>query len=139
MKQYHHLLFATDLSDINQNMRDKVKNLVTIFEGRLFVVHVVTNLSALSRNHTHSIGLREELENSAKESLKSFCAPLDVPPEQQIIKVGQPAKEVLETVKEINCDLLILGRYGRGGIIHLLGSVSHRLLSSAPCELMLIN
>ncbi len=139
MSDYETVLFATDLSDVNRNMRLKVQTLVDIFEAKLHVVHVVTNLSALSRSQTHSVGLKDELIDSAKESLAVFCKPLSIPDEQQIIKVGQPAKEVIETIKELKCQLLLLGRYGEGGILHLLGSVSHRLLSHAPCELMLIN
>lgn len=139
MNPYHHLLFATDLSEINEQMREKVFSLASVFKARLSVVHVVTSSSALSRNYTLTVGLKEEMEHQAREALKTFCEPLEVPQSDQIIKTGHPVHEVLETIKEKDIDLLLVGRHGRSGFTHLLGSVSHRLLHLAPCELLLID
>lgn len=138
MPPYHHLLFATDLSEINEQMRDKVFELASIFKARLTVVHVVTSFTALSKNYTLSVGLKDEMEGIAKEALQTFCEPLQVPLNDQIIKSGHPVHEVLETIKERDIDLLLVGRHGRSGLAHVLGSVSHRLLHQAPCELLLI-
>lgn len=139
MTPYHHLLFATDLSEINEKMRHKVFALASIFKARLTVVHVVTSFSALSKNYTQSVGLKEEMEGAAKDALRTFCEPLQVPNNDQIIKTGNPVHEVLETINERDIDLLLVGRHGRSGFAHVLGSVSHRLLHQAPCELLLID
>ena len=139
MPPYHHLLFATDLSPINQDMRHKILELASLFKARLTVVHVITSISSLSRNYSLVVGLQETLEKEAKESLKKFCEPLKIPESDQIIKVGQPAVEIIETIKEKDIDLLLLGRYGESGIGHLIGSVSHRLIHRSPAEVLLIN
>lgn len=139
MTPYHHLLFATDLSDINKSMRDKVFALASLFKARLSVVHIVTSLSALSRNYSLTVGLQDEMEALGRQSLKEFCEPLQIPASDQIIKTGHPVHEVLSTIKETETDLLIVGRHGAGGFTHLLGSVTHRLLHKATCEILLID
>jgi universal stress protein A len=139
MTPYHHLLFATDLSEINEKMRDKIFALASLFKARLTVVHVVTSFSALSRNYSLTVGLKEEMEGVARLALKEFCEPLQVPLSDQIIKTGHPVHAVVDTIKEKGIDLLLVGRNGESGFAHLLGSVSHRLLHFAPCELLLID
>lgn len=139
MSPYHHLLFATDLSPINHNMRDKVFELASLFKARLTVVHVMTSFNSLSRNYSLVVGLQDTLEKEAKKSLKHFCEPLKVPESDQIVKTGQPTTEIINTIKEKGIDLLLLGRYGESGMGHLLGSVSHRLIHRSPAEVLLIN
>ncbi len=139
MQPYHHMLFATDLSPVNYKMRDKVLALASTFKSRLSVVHVVSSMSSLSRNYSLVVGLQETLEKEAQKHLKTFCAPLNIPEADQIVKTGQPVQEIIKTIKEKNIDLLLLGRYGNNGIGHLLGSVSHRLIHKTQTEILLIN
>ena len=47
---------------------------------------------------------------------------------------GDPAKEIIEAVQGERCDILVVGRRGRGQVAGLLlGSVSQQALSRAPC------
>lgn len=51
---------------------------------------------------------------------------------------GQPARVLIEQSQE--CDLLVLGSRGRGGFAALvLGSVSHRVLHRAHCDLAIVH
>lgn len=54
------------------------------------------------------------------------------------VERGQPAKVLVEQSDE--CDLLVLGSRGRGGFASLvLGSVSHRVLHRAHCDLVIVH
>ena len=54
-------------------------------------------------------------------------------------EVGYPVDEILKKVKEVGCDLLILGTHGRTGFDHLLiGSVAEKVLRNCECNTLII-
>lgn len=52
---------------------------------------------------------------------------------------GRPADKIIETAKEGNFDLIVLGSRGLGGIEEfLLGSVSHKVVNEAECPVLVV-
>jgi nucleotide-binding universal stress UspA family protein len=52
---------------------------------------------------------------------------------------GDPAETILRVVDTFDIDIVIMGTRGQGGIKSLLlGSQSHKVLSAAPCPVMLV-
>jgi nucleotide-binding universal stress UspA family protein len=52
---------------------------------------------------------------------------------------GDPAEAVIETAQRTAADLVVVGRRGRGRLAGLLlGSVSQKLVSLAPCPVMVV-
>ena len=52
---------------------------------------------------------------------------------------GDPAETIIETVRRQKIDILVVGRRGRGRLSALLlGSVSQKLASLAPCAVMVV-
>ena len=55
------------------------------------------------------------------------------------LKEGRPADEIIQTAKEENVDLIVMGSRGLGGITQLLlGSVSDRVADHAPCAVLIM-
>ena len=55
---------------------------------------------------------------------------------EQVERIGRPADELMEAVKERDADLLIVG-HGKNALQSLLrGSVSQALTAHAPCEVL---
>jgi len=53
--------------------------------------------------------------------------------------VGDPAETIIETARRLKADIVVVGRRGRGRIAGLLlGSVSQKLLSLAPCAVLVV-
>lgn len=54
--------------------------------------------------------------------------------------VGKPAEEILKLASEDNYDLIVMGRRGFSNVERLfIGSITQKVLSSAPCPVMVIN
>lgn len=55
------------------------------------------------------------------------------------IRVGSPVKEIVETAKEIKCEIIIMGsRSLKSGRLRALGSVARKVAEIAPCQVMLV-
>ena len=56
-----------------------------------------------------------------------------------LLRYGSPAAEVLKAVHELNIQLVVMGRQGRGYVKELfMGSVSHHLVRHSPASVLLI-
>ena len=52
---------------------------------------------------------------------------------------GNPATEIVRIAKERECDLIVIGSHGRGGLSRMiLGSVADRVMRTAHCPVMVV-
>jgi nucleotide-binding universal stress UspA family protein len=52
--------------------------------------------------------------------------------------IGEPAEQLVETARELEADLLVVGRRNRTPLRGLLGSVSSRVVRSAHCDVLVV-
>jgi nucleotide-binding universal stress UspA family protein len=56
-----------------------------------------------------------------------------------IVRKGDPAAIVLETARDEQAELIVIGRRGRDFAARvLLGSVAERVVSQAPCDVLVV-
>jgi nucleotide-binding universal stress UspA family protein len=86
------------------------------------------------------------LEQSMKEDGERLLTrvesllPLHAGPTTKQLRIGSPAKSILSMAEEQKADLIVMGARGLGPIKErLLGSVSHRILTLAPCSTLIVN
>ena len=66
--------------------------------------------------------------------------PLHAGPTTTHLQIGSPAEVILSMAEEQHADLIVMGARGLGPIKErLLGSVSHRILTLAPCATLIVN
>ncbi len=55
------------------------------------------------------------------------------------IVIGHPAEQIVRYARQIGCDIILIGSRGRSGITEfMMGSVSRRVASYAPCKVMIL-
>ncbi len=66
--------------------------------------------------------------------------PMHAGPSTKHLRIGSPAEMIVSTAKEQKADLIVMGARGLGPVKErLLGSVSHRILTLAPCATLIVN
>jgi nucleotide-binding universal stress UspA family protein len=91
---------------------------------------VTTSLSEELTDH------HERVLSDALEKAKSKNPAFDI--STKLVE-GRPANKIVETAKNGNFDLVVVGSRGLGGIKEFfLGSVSDRVADEAPCPVLII-
>lgn len=106
--------------------------------GTVHVVHVVDN-PADSLYEPEEVPLWVMVEHAGKkaqELLEAFAKerlPADCPRELHVLH-GDPYAKLMEAVKTIAPDAIVMSTHGRSGIAHLvIGSVAEKLVRHATC------
>ena len=58
---------------------------------------------------------------------------------EPIVTMGSPAREIIETARQLPADLIIISTHGRTGLGHVfLGSVAEHVVQRAPCPVLVV-
>jgi nucleotide-binding universal stress UspA family protein len=105
--------------------------------GRVVVVAVAPDLS--------SAGVPPSPTDStfdARRVSEEACALLGTPEDRQVeirTATGDPAVVLVDTVRDVAADLLVVGRRGGDFVARtLLGSVAQRVVQQAPCDVLVV-
>ncbi|MEK7349645.1 MAG: universal stress protein [Nitrospirota bacterium] len=90
--------------------------------------------------------LYKTLEQSMKEDGERLLnrvqslLPLHAGPTTKQLQIGSPAEVIVSMAEEQKADLIVMGARGLGPVKErLFGSVSHRILTLAPCATLIVN
>jgi len=81
--------------------------------------------------------IRRKAEPILKETLEALGLPEDRVRTE--VQVGEPAEEIVDLARLDGYDLIVVGSRGLSPVKELLlGSVSHRVVHTAPCPVMVV-
>ena len=89
---------------------------------------------------------KEAVHRYYEEEGNAALAPITAALDQQgiayerVLRLGEPAHEIVRFANEWGADLIALGRHGHGGVIAiLLGSVAQKIIATSPVPVLLID
>ncbi len=140
------VLLAVDGSEHSHQAAEAVRKLSSV--RSLTVLHVIDlpRLSypmlgpAVAKDFAMTVeqAIREEGEHVLKRTMSHLS--YHAAPVNKRLEEGTPAELILSVAQEEQTDLIIVGARGVGAVQELvLGSVSHRVLTHAPCPVLIIN
>ena len=143
------ILFATDGSEFSETALEFMLRFPFPRDSKMTVLTVVADIPMLpaeleALDDTQNAELEEanrQLRDDAKELLLRVGNRLrdDGWPGETMLRNGNPIKEILQVAQETDADLVVLGSHGTGMAERfLLGSVSDRVLESAPCSVLIV-
>ncbi|MAZ77943.1 MAG: universal stress protein UspA [Legionellaceae bacterium] len=138
MPSYKHVLFATDLTDENHHIVQKVQKLVESYGAKLSLVHVVEHLAAIAYSYMGSVDVEEQLLEEAKKQMAKLAGEMGVDEKDTYVEVGHPKTEILEVAKTVKADLIMVGSHGRSGITAIIGSTTNAIIHGAECDVLVV-
>lgn len=138
---YRNVVVATDFSDLS---RKALEFAATLFPDQsLTVFHAHAAYATYAANDLdHHV---EQFRQAAYQDYLAFVRSAALPDALRArlgvaIEWGDPAALLRELVRKIDADLVVMGTYGRGPLLHaLVGSVAKRMVERLPCDALVID
>ena len=140
------ILVATDFSEPSDAALAYGRELARTFGAALTVVHVVDEVMSRGYGLDGGVMLSDpqyqvQVEADARRRLNAAIEGEDraITASACVLVSRSPASAIVSYAGESNIDLIVMGTRGRGGFAHLLmGSVSERVVQTAPCPVLTV-
>lgn len=137
----HRILFATDFSPESSAAAPYAVSLAKREGGRLILVHVVPKTRPAGGTDASSASISVAEAMHRLYQIPSKAADLNGPPEVAI-EYGDPAERIVETARQRDADIIVLGiRAARGvpgAATHLERPIAHKIIVNAPCPVLAV-
>lgn len=134
----NHVLFPTDFSENAELAFDFLRKMVADGAKKITLLHVQDKAKIVP----HLEGKLDEFNRIDTERLDNMKKVLEQYGNVEvntIVRFGSPFVEILNFVKELNVQLVVMGSQGRGFVKELfLGSVSHNVARNSESSVLLI-
>jgi nucleotide-binding universal stress UspA family protein len=140
------ILLATDGSESSMHAARILGDLIACQpDAQVTVIHVAHLPRAYYITDENGVKVTPEvpmdvmIRRSAEPILRRTLSALGLPEERVAteVQVGEPAEEIVDLARLEGYDLIVMGSRGLNQVKELLvGSVSHRVLHTAPCPVL---
>jgi nucleotide-binding universal stress UspA family protein len=139
---YDRILVPTDGSAEGERAVEHAIDLAAAHDASLVAVYVVNTAGyAGLPMETSMEGVDHMLRDEGARALGrvvDLAEKQDVPVERRLVD-GSPSKRIVAVAEEADCDLVVMGTHGRGGIDRLLlGSVAERVVRESPVPVLTV-
>jgi nucleotide-binding universal stress UspA family protein len=133
-----HILCPIDFSDTSRHAIARAAAIARWSGAGVTVLHVVVSRPAMdvpappleARDRTRLLDEMDQLVAAAAPGLHA---------RYRVLQAERPDAAILETIDDIDPDLLIMGTHGRSGFRHLLlGSVTEKVIRRAACPTLIV-
>jgi nucleotide-binding universal stress UspA family protein len=144
MRTIRHIMVATDDSEAADRAIDVAAAIIKAVGGELSILTVGEQLSRdeqrrLARSEGDIGDALESLSNRILKQANDRARRLGVSPTKVQVAWGDPAEAIIQAVQRGQIDAIAVGRRGRGKLARLLlGSVSQKVTSLAPCIVIVV-
>ena len=163
--QIKKILYATDLSESAVHAFAHAVSLANLYGAGISILHVlaeypgeefITNMinadtweEIKNRNYSKArdqligkkrgqVALKEVLEAFSEEA-QAGAENSDRITDEVLIKHGTPAEMIVETARELDCDMIVMGTHGHSAIADvLIGSTAKWVVRQSPIPVLVI-
>jgi nucleotide-binding universal stress UspA family protein len=138
------ILFPTDFSNGARAAMDHAISLAKDYDAKLILLNVIQDISIAEWYIPSSLSvsdLIEDIQKSAVQEMDKWLAEVSrqVKDAEKLVARGVPFVEIIQTAKDRNADLIVIGTHGRTGIDHMLfGSTAEKVVRKASCPVLTV-
>ena len=140
MNAFERILVAVDGSAHSDRAVSQARTLAEQFGSTLFLVHAFPHTSDLIgyEEFEKRVARRELAGQEVIDRARDQLGPAGARVEEELLE-GPPAEAILAVAQQRRADLIVMGSRGLGDFEGLvLGSVSHKVIHSAACPVMVV-
>ncbi len=134
---YTNILFATDLLNEHSHLTKKASAIAKQFHATLYLLHVIEFPASIQL--AQGLGFTE-LAKPAKDDAQTVLSligeTLNIPVKHQFVEIGSVKEHIFNKVKELRCELIIIGSHASTGLHSFLGSTANATVNHAPCDVL---
>ena len=141
MAIYRNILVAIDLHPAcDEVILKRAQELARENHATLSIVHAVEHINAygVAQAYPAVIDLEGEMRLEAEKQLSELAKRFTIPKSQQHIEVGSPKVVILDKMKQLKIDLIVIGSHGRHGIGILFGSTASAVIHHLSCDALVV-
>ncbi len=141
---YSKIVVPLDGSELAEAAIDPAFSLAKAFGAELIFVGVLDLTAGMYDVYSEAfspIDLRAQLEKFLEAALEraTLRAQAEGVQALRVLKVGIPHEELASLAASEGADLLVMTTHGRKGLTHLLlGSVTEKVIRTAPCQVLVV-
>lgn len=141
MKQFKHILVPVDFEASADQALEVAIGLAQAFEAKLTLLHVweipIYPYMEFMLNSEVIAGVEDRAVALLADKLAQVRKTL--PNAESKLKTGLPWGGILDAIKEVAPDLVVMGTHGRRGVSHLvLGSVAEKVVRLSPAPVLTV-
>lgn len=135
---YENILLALDLSQDNDIILKKAKNIVKVNNSKLTIISILPNYLIVANLLGNNV--EQELKKTYNQRMQKAIVDLDLIVENYRIITGNPKTDIIKYAKEMRADLIIVGNHNGGNIINniFIGSSALSVINNANCDVTII-
>ncbi len=140
MNSYNHILFPSDFSHASELAAARAKAVADCTGARLSVLHVVDYVLPRygAAEVPGSYGSEEAVLGRARKHLKTWMDKNGLGDCKLLLKTGSAKSTIVQTAREVEADLIVMGTHGERGINRLLGSTTMAVMHDAGCDTLAV-
>ena len=139
-----HILIATDGSESANRALDAAARIAKVTGSKLSILTVGGNLSGdemrqLARAEKDIGAALNSMSDRIRIDARKRASAIGAPDVATEVRWGDPTEAIIAAARTGDVDAIVVGRRGRGRLAGLLlGSVSQKVASLAPCVVMIV-
>lgn len=134
----NHILFPTDFSENADIAFDFLEKMVIDGAKKITLLHI-QDKSKIIPHLEYKLAEFDRIDSERLESMKKKLERYGDAKITTLIRLGTPAIEIINLVKELNVQLVVLGSQGRGFVEELfIGSVSNTVARKSDASVLLV-
>jgi nucleotide-binding universal stress UspA family protein len=136
------ILVPTDFSELSKKTTRQAVALAQRFNAKIDLVHVLEPPPYPEFGYVHiplkEGGLRQAAEAHFESLRKEIPALADLV-NYMPVRTGSAPYEIVQSARQLNSDLVVIGTHGRTGIKRLaIGSTAEKVVRHAPCPVLVL-
>ena len=137
---YERILVPTDGSPEVDAVLDHAASLAATHDADLHALYVINTAGYAGLPGDGAVGgLSAMMNEQGETALDRAAERVGERLTERVLIEGTPSEEIIDYAEEADCDLVVMGTHGRGGIDRLLlGSVAERVVRTSPVPVLTV-